>query len=68
MSFSETQCYIVAQEITQVHAMEMARLARTPKRWATFYDPHAATEMGALIYNRLCHRKAPQSDAGAERG
>jgi hypothetical protein len=66
MSFSETQCYIVAQEIEQVHAMEMARRSKIPKKWADFYDPHAATEMGALIYNRLCPRKVPQSDAGAK--
>lgn len=53
MSFSETNCYLLAMEIEEVHAKEMARAARIRRRWESFYDPHAATELGALIYRRL---------------
>lgn len=56
MNAYEMRCYSVAGEIEQCHAMDLARryVGRGPKKtWEYFYDAHAATELGSLIYNRL---------------
>lgn len=48
------QCYELAQEIEWIHAREIARHVggRNGRAWHQYYDPHAATELGSLIYNR----------------
>jgi len=50
---SEILCYGLAEEIEELHARDLARRSKIPKRWTDFYDAHAATELGSLIYNRL---------------
>jgi hypothetical protein len=55
MNASEIRCYYLAEEIEEIHARDLAR--QHPrwhrKTWKEYYDPHAATELGSLIYNRL---------------
>lgn len=57
MRKSEIACYVLASEIEVLHARDLARRqgrGRSRQSWQDLYDPHAATELGSLIYNRLC--------------
>lgn len=53
----EIDCHVLAGEIEWIHARELARRGRgggfRSQDWTFFYDQHAATELGNLIYNRL---------------
>jgi hypothetical protein len=63
------QCYELAQEIEWIHAREIARIigGRSKRCWHQFYDPHAATELGSLIYNRQFTKSgtAPRAEIAA---
>jgi len=43
----------LAQEIEMIHAKHVASEVRHGHTWRDFYDPHAATELGDLIYRRI---------------
>ena len=58
ISSSEYRCHVLAQEIEQIHAMDLARVAKLRKSWWQFYDAHAATELGNLIHSRLSAPRA----------
>lgn len=48
------ECHRLASEIEWIHARDLSRRDGPRRRkWEEFYDPHAATELGDLIYNRL---------------
>ena len=57
MAGSKIAAYKLAMEIEMVHAKDRTRLLdkgrRMKLRWQDEYDPHTATELGSLIYNRL---------------
>lgn len=54
MSNKELAAYRLAVEISVVIAKEVARNSRARGvTWHHFYDPHAATELGSLIHNRM---------------
>ena len=51
----------LAQEIEVIHAKDLARRigGRFGKNWQQYYDAHAATELGELLYARIRQRKPP---------
>lgn len=64
VSLAERRAHQLACEIEEIHAKERARMPsrfKYPKSWQSFYDPHAATELGNLIYNRMCPRKKKET-------
>lgn len=64
VSRKEIECHRLASEIEWIHARELSRRSRgrgyKTIHWDEFYDQHAATELGNLIFNRLF----TTSDAG----
>jgi hypothetical protein len=50
----------LAEELEMMRARERAGRERRDSKltWHWFYDPHAATELASLIYNRLTTRPA----------
>lgn len=52
----ELECHRLAQTIEVLFAKDRAssrRRGRSKIDWHEEYDPHAATELGNLIYNRI---------------
>ena len=43
----------LAHELEVQRAKAEAKWDRMRRDWLHFYDPHAATELGNLIYNRM---------------
>lgn len=51
------ECHYLGHLIETIHARETVRVMnetrRIKRKWEEFFDPHAATELGELLYNRL---------------
>jgi SRSO17 transposase len=54
MTKQEITAHRIAQEIQVMFAKQEAELSHVRKdHWHNYYDPHAATELGCLIFNAL---------------
>lgn len=66
MNWQMTEAWRLAEELELMRARSIARTSRLKVDWRGLYDPHAATELASLIYNRMTTPPSKRKKASNE--